>query len=141
MSSTPVADDGSFIRPYLDRRTDAWATTDPTEVSMVRSYTLTGGRTKAVMELPFEAQLTASTLGHQALPHMTFERQEILALCVAGTQSVAEVSAKTRLAIGVVRVLAADLVNEGCLEVQLASEDIADDVSLIMKLIEGVRAL
>ncbi len=141
----PHPDDG-HIRPYLDRRAVTSTLDDAPgdgmdDVSMVRSYTLTGGRTQASMELPFEAMLTSSAMGRQVIERLTFERRDIIRLCAIDMQSVAEVSAKLHVPIGVIRVLAADLIDEGMLEVHVASDNVADDVSLIMKLIEGVRAL
>lgn len=108
---------------------------------MVRSYTLTGGRTRASVELPFEAMLTVTEFGRHAMERLTFERRSITTLCSHETLSVAEVAAMLSLPIGVIRVLAADLIGESFLEVFTSSENVADDISLILKLIEGVRAL
>ena len=56
-------------------------------------------------------------------------------------RSVAELSARMHVPIGVVRVVAADLVSEGMLESFQPSANVADDVLLITRLIAGVRSL
>ncbi len=72
---------------------------------------------------------------------LSFERASIVGLCRFDIISVAELSARLRLPIGVVRVVASDLVVEGLLEAFLPSLTVAEDVDLITRLIEGVRAL
>ena len=69
------------------------------------------------------------------------ERADIIHLARAEPLSVAELSARLQVAIGVVRVVAADLLSEGLLEAFQPSENVADDVLLITRLIAGVRAL
>jgi len=62
-------------------------------------------------------------------------------LCHTDPLSVAELSARLHVPIGVVRVVAADLVSEGLLEAFQPSANVADDVLLITRLIAGVRSL
>lgn len=76
-----------------------------------------------------------------ARPLQRFERSRILEQCAAEPLSVAELSALLHLPIGVVRVVAADLVAEELLQSHQASEHVADDVQLLTRLIAGVRAL
>jgi Protein of unknown function (DUF742) len=136
--------DGQLVRPFLEeqRSRRAVAAFDPDcEVTLVRSYLMTGGRVAPSMDLAYEALLSTTARGVAALEGLAFERQAIARLCRFEPQSVAEVSAKLSVPIGVVRVLAGDLVSESLLDVQAATENVADDVSLILRLIEGVRAL
>lgn len=107
----------------------------------VRAYAMTGGRSHTNGVLEFETMLRSTGSGREALTAMKFERAEILRLCQSDPQSVAELAALLRVPIGVVRVVAADLVSEGMLESFQPSANVADDVLLITRLIAGVRSL
>jgi hypothetical protein len=85
--------------------------------------------------------LQLSAKGAEILPRLQFERASISTLCKAEVLSVAELSARLHLPIGVIRVVASDLIIDGFLEAFLPSFGVADDVDLISRLIEGVRAL
>lgn len=136
----------SLVRPFLSRllpptASDQLADAAVPEAAGVRSYAITGGRSVSVVPLEFETMLQTTQRGTAALPSLNFERASIAQLCSSEILSVAELSARLRLPIGVVRVVAADLVSEGLLEAFMSNLSVADDVSLIMRLIEGVRAL
>ncbi len=139
----------SLVRSFLTRlkpqtgsnRFDGVPLEEPTEAAAVRSYAMTGGRSTSVIPLEFESMLQATSLGSVSMPSLTFERNSIVQLCSAEILSVAELSARLHVPIGVVRVVAADLVSEGLLEAFMSNLSVADDVSLITRLIEGVRAL
>jgi hypothetical protein len=64
----------------------------------------------------------------------------IIAACDSPV-AVAEVAARIGLPIGVVQVLAGDLVNAGVLLRSESSKSLADDVLFIERLIQGVAAL
>jgi hypothetical protein len=68
-------------------------------VSLVRSYTITAGRTRPAVDLPLEARLQRDV----AEPDGDAPRD--LVLRAADGRSVAEVSAEVRMPVGVVRVL------------------------------------
>ena len=85
------------------------------------------------------AELAAA--GREGLTAQRFERADILRRCQSEPLSVAELSALMRIPIGVVRVVAADMVAEGLLESFQPSTNVADDVLLITRLIAGVRSL
>lgn len=112
---------------------------DARQPRLVRSYTLTAGRTRADVDLPIEA-----TLLRQGFADEVGEtpRQRILRVC--DTKSVAEVSAMVSMPIGVVRVLLGDLVKEGRVRVQATLNDTssADERrELIERTLRGLRAL
>ncbi len=134
-----------LVRPFLDSkrvlRQESGEETYATAADGVRAYTMTGGRAHVTGVLEFETMLQATAGGREALTALKFERAEILRLCQAEPSSVAELAALIRVPIGVVRVVAADLVSEGMLESFQPSENVADDVLLITRLIAGVRAL
>ncbi|MCB9379062.1 MAG: DUF742 domain-containing protein [Acidimicrobiaceae bacterium] len=133
-----------LVRPFLEhRRAVRPAHEDDGEVALtgVRAYTMTGGRAHAAVHLEFETMLQTTAAGREALTAMKFERADILALARNEPLSVAELSARLHVPIGVVRVVAADLLAEGMLEAFQPSANVADDVLLITRLIAGVRAL
>lgn len=135
------------VRPFLERgRSGAPATSSKdeyvdTDAAQVRAYAMTRGRSQAAVHLAFETMLQATPSGMDPTRHERFERGSILQWCRVEPLSVAELSARLRVPIGVVRVVAADLLLEGHLEAFQASEHVADDVLLITRLIAGVRAL
>jgi hypothetical protein len=134
-----------LVRPFLDRKRPLErASVDEDHsaaASGVRAYAMTGGRSHASGVLEFETMLQSTGVGREALTALKFERAEILRLCQSDPQSVAELAALLRVPIGVVRVVAADLVSEGMLESFQPSANVADDVLLITRLIAGVRSL
>ncbi len=112
---------------------------DAPPARLVRSYTITSGRTKAEVDLPMEA-----TLRRQGFDDEPGDgpRQQILRVC--DSQSVAEVAAKVKMPIGVVRVLLGDLVQEGKVRVQATLTDTSsrdERRELIERTLRGLRAL
>lgn len=133
----------SAVRPFVERRfaaAPAAVAEDDTGAS-VRAYAMTGGRARTTVQLEFETMLQATVPGRTAAPSMRFERSQILAIAASAPVSVAELSARIGVPLGVVRVLAADLLADGYLESFQPSTNVADDVLLITRLIAGVRAL
>ncbi|MGO8767519.1 MAG: DUF742 domain-containing protein [Mycobacterium sp.] len=113
------------------------------EASLVRPYTLTGGRTDTEVDLPLEAPLESlqAGLGHRWPPGDA--RGKIIQLCV-GSPSVAEISARLNLPVGVARVLVGDLVLSGYLRVHrtLTERSTRDErYELIGRTLRGLKAL
>ena len=113
------------------------------EASLVRPYTLTAGRTSPSVELPLEApvQTLRSALFHQWPPHDM--RGKIIQLCTK-SPSVAEISARLDVPLGVARVLVGDLVTSGYLRVQPTLNDHStqdERRELIGRKLRGLRAL
>lgn len=132
------------VRPFLDRgrALGAAPSVEATRpYSGVRAYAITRGRAHASVHLEFETMLQATALGRDPHTAQRFERGQILWLCETEPLSVAELSARLHLPIGVVRVVAADLLEEQLLEAFHPTENVADDVLLLTRLIAGVRAL
>jgi hypothetical protein len=104
----------------------------------VRPFIITGGRTKANnKQLRMETMIQASRAS--ASMHLALEQQEIVELCKRA-QSIAEVSAKLKLALGVVTVLADDLITAGSLEVH-HTDPVEIQLSTLTRMIERVRAI
>lgn len=113
------------------------------EASLVRPYTLTAGRTDTTVDLPMEApvQTLESALFHRWPPNDM--RGRIIQLCIK-SPSVAEISARLNVPLGVARVLVGDLVTSGYLRVQttLTEHSSRDERrELIGRTLRGLRAL
>jgi hypothetical protein len=109
---------------------------------IVRPYTITGGRTRtSVEELELETLVATTSAGDLELPRLTMERREIAALC-REILSVAEVSARVNVTLGVARVLVGDMAEEGLVEIHRpATANHSPDVALLERVLYGLRAL
>jgi hypothetical protein len=113
------------------------------EASLVRPYTLTAGRTETSVDLPLEApvQTLQAALAHKW--PLNDVRDKIIQLCIK-SPSVAEISARLDLPLGVARVLVGDLVMSGYLRVHrtLTDRSTRDERhELIGRTLRGLRAL
>lgn len=90
---------------------------DQYEESTVRPYTVTGGRVRSsTSDLPLEA-LVETMPGAVTSHGLTAEKREIVKHATHTYVSVAELSALLRLPLGVVRIVIADLADEGYVKV------------------------
>lgn len=123
---------------------DAWEPSEPLdEVSLVRPYTLTAGRTQSGVSLPLEAPIRTLDFGPAPRWPGNDVRAKILGLGTS-SPSVAEIAARLALPLGVARVLIGDLVTQGYLRVhatlgEAASTD--ERRELIGGTLRGLRAL
>lgn len=123
---------------------DAWEPSEPLDqVSLVRPYTLTAGRTRSRVDLALEAPIR--TLQFAPAPRWPTSdvRAKILGLG-ADSPSVAEIAARLALPLGVARVLIGDLVTQGYLRVDVTLADSAstdERRELIGRTLRGLRAL
>ena len=113
------------------------------EANLVRPYTLTSGRTETNVDLPLEAPIETlqAGLAHRWPPNDA--RGKIIRLCV-NSPSVAEISARLDLPVGVARVLVGDLVLSDYLRVHrtLTERSTRDERhELIGRTLRGLRAL
>ncbi|WP_062070729.1 DUF742 domain-containing protein [Demequina sediminicola] len=120
------------------------------EAYTVRPYAVTGGRVSAASkDLPMEALVEARS-NVQTLRGLTPEKKTILQLAAGQYQSIAELSAHTRLPLGVVRVLVTDLSTDQYLVIHTGGT--ADDksthdesgglsLSLLESVLDGIAAL
>ncbi len=106
----------------------------------VRPYFVTRGRTRTDRPLGLEALVETTDRGRSCVDLLKFEQHAIALVCDRPT-SVAEIAARVRVPLGVARVLVADLTDAGLVQVHAAPDRIEDDISLIQRLIHGVRAL
>ncbi|MDG4794251.1 DUF742 domain-containing protein [Micromonospora sp. WMMD1082] len=109
-----------------------------------RPFVLTAGRVAgADPTIGLETQVTARPTTEPwsvTATRLTPELQAIVALC-GEPISVAEISAKARLHFGVTRVLVGDLRAAGHLDVHVTDADDALDPDVILRVIDGLRAI
>lgn len=116
---------------------DAWEVA----AGVVRPYVLTQGRTRSTSRtLPVEAMVCATPHGRERAAWLPLEQRQIVELC-ATAKAVAEVAAKLGTPLGVVRVLVADLIDGGLMELFHGSPELVADVELLQRLIERVKAI
>jgi hypothetical protein len=116
---------------------------DDTPALRVRSYVLTGGRTRSEVDLPIETLVKVTPHGVSAAPRLALERKKIVSLCDAPI-SIAEVSAHLSVPLGVARVLVGDMCEEGFLtnfKPQHALTGERPDLKLLERVLDGLQAL
>ena len=115
---------------------------DQRPVSGVRPYLITGGRARPDdSRLQIEAQVLTTWDGRTALHQLTYERRDIVALCVRPI-SVAEIAAHLRLHLGVARVVVADLVALGHLVIrqpEIAPHQQAQVIERVIRALTAIR--
>jgi uncharacterized protein DUF742 len=129
--------DKPYDRPGAVTADDAWEV----EAGVVRPYVFTQGRTRTESQtLAVETMVCSTATGRQQQVVLPPEQRSIVSLCES-TQSVAEIAAKLRTPLGVVRVLVTDLTDTGLLEVFEGATELAADVELLQRLIARVKAI
>ncbi|WP_213450278.1 DUF742 domain-containing protein [Rhizomonospora bruguierae] len=125
------------IRPYLGVEAGPDGEPEPPPDGL-RPFVLTAGRvTGADSDIGLETQVTART---GAPPYgLARELRTIVALC-ATPVSVAEISARSGLHLGVTRILVGDLRAAGYLDVH-AHDLRPADPDIILRVIRGLRAI
>jgi hypothetical protein len=108
---------------------------------LVRPYTMTGGRTRPSDDgLELETLVSTTSQGETSLT-LSLERQSIALLC-RDILSVAEISARLDLPLGVVRVLVGDMASEGLVTVHRpASVGDRPDLALLERVLYGLRTI
>jgi hypothetical protein len=108
-----------------------------------RPYTVTGGRTRpAHDDLELETLVQTVTGVEEQLPGLGREQRSIAALCREGV-SVAEISARLDLLLGVTRVLVGDMAVQGVVLLHRPQATITDadppPVELLEKVLDGLK--
>lgn len=108
------------------------------QATTLRPFVITSGRTDGAD--PGIGMETQVTVNHAANPmRLSPEMRAIVALC-GEPHSVAEISARLRLHLGVTRILVGDLRAAGLLDVHVLDND-TPDPETIMRVIRGLRAI
>jgi hypothetical protein len=117
--------------------------------ALVRPYAVTGGRTRPKVDIAIEALVETTHKGRTTgardggMPQGR-EQQYIVTLCDGRLQSLAEISARMQLPLGVARVLVADMASDGMVAVyEPTSIDGNDAVGteLLERVLSGLRKL
>jgi DNA-directed RNA polymerase specialized sigma24 family protein len=109
----------------------------------VRPYALTGGRTRSRgANLPLETLVTATEAGRAAVGKLSPEQKQLVLLC-SQPLSIAEISARLGVPLGVARVLAGDLRADGLVEAHRSpvSDDAEDLKSVLERVLDGLQSL
>ena len=130
------------LRPFLDADVDPHAVSDgTTDRRAVRPFVMTSGRVQGnVPEISIETQVTARGWSAGGLSRLTPEQEGILALC-AEPVSVAEISARLHLHLGVAKILVGDLHVAGYVDVHLMDMTSPHDPDTILRVMRGLRAI
>jgi len=126
------------VRPFL--RKPAGPGETPAEPGQrLRPYILTAGRVPDdIPHIGLETQVSAHR--HQSTQDLAPQVRAVVEVC-AEPISVAEISARLHLHLGVARLLVADLYTSGHVEVH-ATEDVdAQDPDTILRVIRGLRKI
>ena len=106
---------------------------------LVRPYYMTGGRGRPTQDdLEIEALVSTTAMGERS-PKLTVEQRAIIALC-RDLLSVAEVSARLDLPLGVTRVLVGDMAAEGMVILHRPTT-VGDrpDLALLQRVLYGLQ--
>ncbi|WP_125775439.1 DUF742 domain-containing protein [Antribacter gilvus] len=125
---------------------------DVHETSTVRPYAVTGGRVRSAMsDLPLEALVEVMPGGAVSSYGLPPERRAILQHAAHTYVSIAELSALLRLPLGVVRILVADMQEEGHITVHTStpvnvhtghgSSNSGLSLSVLESVLNGISAL
>ncbi|MEU0518695.1 DUF742 domain-containing protein [Streptosporangium sp. NPDC006007] len=110
------------------------------ESSLVRLYTVTGGRTVPRSRLAMEALVSSTTSAGLGLSYVR-EYRAINELC-GQVRSIAEISALLGIPLGVVRVLISDMESEGLVRVhQPRLNGNGPDLGLLERVLSGLHRL
>jgi hypothetical protein len=132
------------IRPFLDAPSaaDSGSAESPAAPRALRPFVITAGRvTGSDPEIGVETQVSArSRTSLNPMPRLSTELRAIVDLCTQPV-SVAEISARLRLHLGVAKILVGDLRAAGYLDVHLGDVSTAQDPNTILRVIRGLRAI
>ena len=114
------------------------------EPGLVRPYARTGGRTKPGRNLDLEALVLPTTNGREAWdsPLLSPEHHSVIEICQSSV-SVAEIAAQLRVPIGVARIIIADMVDLGLVEVlkTAAADGDERDPAFLRRVLSGLQRL
>jgi Protein of unknown function (DUF742) len=142
----------ALVRPYLGDMSPTPPDTTQTAASAaasplrpptlaVRPYLLTGGRARPTgIDFEIEAQIVTTQEGELALPRYRLEERDIILLC-RQPLAVAEVAARLRLHLGVVKILVGDLITVGHLTARRPHVGMHRNVAIIERVINGLQAI
>ena len=110
--------------------------------NLIRPYAVTRGRTEPVRDIAMEAVLVTTERGRQEAAFAGRDKQRIANLCEQPL-SLAEIASHLRVALGVARVLVADMAIEGLLTLQETTvhDGYEERMELLERVLSGLRKL
>jgi hypothetical protein len=131
------------IRPFLGGSPELARPRSPagpsSEQPALRPYVLTAGRVQAVdPSIGVETQVSVRT--DRPMPSLPAELAAIVALC-AEPVSVAEISARLRMHLGVTRILVGDLRIAGLVNVHTVDASKPHSPEIILRVMRGLRSI
>lgn len=127
--------DGYYERDEFDQQVTS---------SLVRPYARTGGRTRPVHDLDLEALVSPTAHGlDPAVGHLFTPEQSTIIEMSQGTLSIAEVAARLSIPLGVARVIVADMIDMGLVQVMNTSGATGDerDPDFLRRVLSGLQRL
>ena len=111
--------------------------------ALVRPYAVTRGRTEPSRDIALEAVLSATLTQSAEARFAGHDKYRIAALCEPKALSLAEIAALSRLPLGVARVLVADMVADGLLQLHSAAPrtGFTERMDLLGRVLGGLRNL
>ena len=111
------------------------------DLRRVRPYAMTGGRTRPTHDdLEIETLVSTTSVGEQT-PKLTVEQRAIAALC-RDILSIAEVSARLHLPLGVTRILVGDMADEHLVMVHRpAQAGDHPDLAVLERVLDGLHSI
>jgi hypothetical protein len=107
----------------------------------VRPYAMTGGRTRPTHDDLEMETLVSTTSTREQTPKLTVEQRAIAALC-HDLLSIAEVSARLHLPLGVVRILVGDMADEHLVIVHRpAHAGDRPDLAVLERVLNGLHSI
>ena len=112
----------------------------------MRPYAMTGGRTGAEFAgIAFEAHVLATEFGLRKRGEFRWEAAALIAHAEKAT-AIIELSARLEVPIGVVRVIAGDLSEEGAVVISNPASEVAahggeEYVDLLQKVLDGIKSI
>lgn len=140
-SAGAETDEAAAAHDLAPEEPDEWG--EPADAgSIVRPYSWTRGRTRPVQDLAVETLVSTSHLAPDAASSAAAEHHSIVVLC-ARPHSVAEVAALLSLPLGVARVLLADMIDTGWVQVHRTATDATGhpDLALLQRVRDGLYRL
>ncbi|SRR6266705_2173090 len=109
---------------------------------LVRAYAVTEGRTHSQRDdLELETLVSTSSYGEATASSLGLERRSITMLC-RDVLSIAEISARLDLPLGVTKILVSDMAGEQLVIVHRpASSGGRPDLALLERVLDGLRAI
>jgi hypothetical protein len=111
--------------------------------ALVRPYAVTRGRTEPARDIAIEAILVTTARGRQEGIYAGRDKHAIAMMCDVTPQSLAEVSARMRMPLGVTRVLVSDMAVDGLLSLHEPFEEDTDDdrLNMLERVLSGLQRL